>query len=312
MNPSPPALHLAWLWYRLSRRLLARYRRVSFYLFKVRYRLARKLVSRYRNLSLHFIALRYRLMRRIRFRSLRLLVFFMWRLWLGKVYGFDKIPMDEPAIVVSNHLSYFDFFILASVLKKQTVFIAVKSLDQRSFVGWFMKLDIIIYVDRDRPGYRFFKELMWHLKTQRRLAVIYPEGTRSRTGKMLTPKPGFVKLAIQAGVPVMPVAMKGTYEILPPHKRIPRLKKCDIYVGDRIYISPQNPEFHDIFFRKSGRQRRYKDLEDDELQEIAFRIMEKVRRMAGEDWDESVQRPRLSIPEDVARRHKELLRETLR
>lgn len=310
MSPLPPALHVAWLWYRLSRLLLRRYRRISFYLFKVRYRLVRRILSHYRNLSLHFLELRIRLLRRLRFRYLRLLVFFMWRLWLGKVYGFDKIPMEEPAIIVSNHLSYFDFFILASVLKKQTVFIALKGLDQRSFVGWFMKLDIIIYVDRDRPGYRFFKELMWHLKTRRRLVVIYPEGTRSRTGKMLAPKPGFVKLAIQAGVPVIPVAMKGTYEILPPHRRLPRLKKCDIYVGDRIYISPQNPEFHDIFFRRSRRFRRYEDLEDEELEEIAFRIMDKVRRMTGEDWDESVQRPKLTVPVDVARRQKELLQET--
>lgn len=233
----------------------------------------------------------------------------MWRLWLRNVYGLDKIPMNEPAIIASNHLSYFDFFVLASMLKKQTVFIAVKSLDKRSFVGWFMKLDIIIYVDREKPGYKFFKELIWHLKHQRRLVVIYPEGTRSRTGKMLTPKPGFVRLAVQTGVPIIPVAMKGTYEILPPRGHIPRLRKCDIYVGDKIYISPQNPEFHDVFFRKTGRQRRYEDLDDEELQEIAFRIMDKIRIMAGEEWDDTVVRPGIDAPPEVVRRQKDLMEE---
>lgn len=254
-------------------------------LIRARYRFFRRILTHVRKAITYFVFIRYRLVRRIRFRYLRLLVFVMWRLWLREVHGFDKIPINEAALIVSNHSSYFDFFVLASVLKKQTVFVALKSLNVRPFVGWFMKLDIIIYVDRDKPGYKFFKELMWHLTEQKRLAVIYPEGTRSRTGKMLAPKLGFVKLAMKTGVPIIPVAMRGTYEIMPPQKHLPRFRKCDIHVGDRIYISPQNEEFRDIFYRK--KHRRYEDLDDEDLQEIAYRIMDKIRIMAGQEWDES-------------------------
>lgn len=276
-----------------------RYHSLSLYLFKVHYRFLRKLGSQPRRLCLAFIGTRYRLFRQLRFKYLRLLVFFMWRLWLRKIHGLEKIPLNEAAIVVSNHLSYFDFFILASALKKQTVFVAVKNLDKRSFVGWFMKLDIIVYVDREKPGYKFFKELMWHLNTQRRLVVLYPEGTRSRSGKMLAPKPGFIKLAIKTSVPIIPVAMRGTYEILPSQKSIPAMRKCDIYIGDKFYISPQNPELKDIFFRKRSSGRRFEDLDDDELQEIAFRIMEKVRTMANQEWDESViRKPLITVDID--------------
>ena len=301
-------LDLAWLWYRFSRRVLYRSRALSLYLFKVRCRFLRKLSRHLKKSSLVFVSVRVRFFRRLRFRYLRLLVFFMWRLWLRKVYGIEKIPQEGPAIIASNHLSFFDFFIFASFLKKQTVFVAVKSLNQRTFVGWFMKLDTIIYVDRDKPGYRFFKELMWHLKEQRRIVVIYPEGTRSRTGKMLAPKPGFVKLAIKTGAAVIPVAMKGTYEILPPQKHVPKFRKADIYVGDKIFISPQNPEFHDIFFRKAGKIRKYDDLDDADLQEIAFRIMEKVRQMSGQAWDETAVWPRFEAPPEVVKRQQELLR----
>ncbi|MBI4430773.1 MAG: 1-acyl-sn-glycerol-3-phosphate acyltransferase [Candidatus Omnitrophica bacterium] len=269
------------------------------------------MVSRFRELSFSFIAIRYRWLRRLRFRYLRLLIFLIFRLWVKQVHGFENIPRDEPAIIVSNHLSYVDFWVLSAILKEHTVFVAVKNLDKRSVVGWTMRLDIIVYVDREKPGPSFFRELIWHLKKQRRLIVVYPEGTRSRTGRMLTPKPGFVKLAIKTGVPIIPIAMKGTFEILPPHKQLPRLKKCDVFIGDKIYISPQNPEFHDIFFRRSGEHRRYEDLDDAELQEIAFRIMEKVRVKAGQEWDESVIRPKLDVPEEVIKKHHELMLESL-
>lgn len=279
------------------------------YLVRVRYRFFKRVAFHYKNLSVYFLTIRYRFLRRIRFRVLRLFIFFIWRLWVGKIYGFERIPLNEPVIIVSNHLSYFDFWILSAMLRRNTVFVAVRGLDKRSFVGWTMKLNTIIYIDRDKPGCAFFKNLMWQLQEQRRSVVIYPEGTRSRSGKMLTPKPGFVKFAIKVGIPVLPIAMRGTYEIMPPHKRTPRLKKCDVYVLDKTYISPTNPEFYDIFFRKMGTERRYEDLDEEELQEIAFRIMDKVRIAAWQEWDETVHRKPLLAPTMVMKRQRSLLSE---
>ena len=257
-------------------------------ILQIRYRLYRKLINHVKNILLFLINVRYRYLRRVRFRFLRLLFFFVWRLWVGEVVGFDKIKMNEAAVVVSNHLSYFDFWILSSILRKQTVFVAVRDLTCRAHVGWTLKLNTMIYVDREKPGFKFFKEIIWYLKEQKRLVVMYPEGTRSRTGKMLMPKLGFVKLAIKAGVPIIPVAMRGTYEILPPNKHLPKLKKCDVFIGDKIYITPENEKFSDIFFKEGACHPHYKQLDDSKLYKIAFRIMNEIRKMAGQEWDESV------------------------
>jgi 1-acyl-sn-glycerol-3-phosphate acyltransferase len=100
------------------------------------------------------------------------------------------------------------------------------------------------------------------------------------------PKPGFVKLAMRANVPIIPVAMKGTYEILPPHGHIPRFKKCRIVIGKKMYVSPENPEFSDIFFRRKG-ERKFGNLTDEEMQEIAVRLMNKIRAWSEQEWDDS-------------------------
>ncbi|MCM8775028.1 MAG: 1-acyl-sn-glycerol-3-phosphate acyltransferase [Candidatus Omnitrophica bacterium] len=276
---------LAYLQYRFARKLVHHYRNLTLAFLNLRYRFFRKLAHRYSRLISYLIQVRCRFVRKVRFRAIRLMVFFMWRLWLRRVYGMDNIPEREAAIVVSNHNSYYDFFVLASVLKRQTVFVAVKGLNQRTFVGWFMKLDTIIYVDRDNPGYSFLKEVIRQLH-QKKIVVVYPEGTRSRSGKMLVPKNGFVKLAIKVNVPIIPVAMRGTYDILPPHRHLPKFKKCDVQIGEKIYISPSTPLLRDIFFQKRG-SKKFTHLNDDQLSEIAFRIMNQVRLMSGQKWDDS-------------------------
>ncbi len=237
--------------------------------------------------SPQWIYVRTRAMRRAWFRLLRGMVFFIWRLWVRKIEGVENIPKHEPVIIFSNHLSYFDFFVLASILRRQTVFVAVRSLKERSFVGWFMKLDTIVYVDRERPGFGFFKELIRHLDAGKQV-VIYPEGTRSRSGKMLSPKTGFVKLALKQNIPILPVAMRGTYEILPPNRRLPAFKKCDVVFGKKIYISPSTPLFKDVFFHNSP-SKKFTKLSDEQLQMIAYRVMDIVRRVSGQTWDDSAQ-----------------------
>lgn len=225
----------------------------------------------------------YRLMRRLKFRTIRLIVFAFFRLWIKDIAGFEKIPQDRPAILVANHLSYYDFLVLGALFRRQIVFIAVKKIKQTFLIRWLAKLHIVIYINRDHPGITFFRDIMRYLALGR-LVVIYPEGTRSRTGKMLKPKAGFVKLAIKANIPIIPIGIKGTYRILPPHRYIPRLARCKVVAGKKMYVSPSNPEFEDIFFGNRENPKLGK-LTKNQMQKISIRIMDKVRLLAGEEWD---------------------------
>jgi 1-acyl-sn-glycerol-3-phosphate acyltransferase len=186
------------------------------------------------------------------------------------------------------------------VVKPYVVFLAQRKIKTTFIIRWFTKFNNVLYIDKEYPGYSFFKELLQYLDAGR-LIVVYPEGTRSRTGKMLIPKTGFVKLAMTANVPIIPVALKGTYEILPPQKRIPRFKRCEVTIGKRFYISPDNSDLKDIFFRRTG-ERKFGKLTDDDLQEIAVRIMDKIRIQADEKWDDTAvpQVQKFGIREHIA------------
>lgn len=229
------------------------------------------------------LKVRYRFIRRIQLRIIRVVLSLFFKLWVKRIYGLENIPSRGPALLISNHLSYYDFIILGAFFHQNIVFVARKKIKQTPTIKMFLRWHTVIYIDRDQPGISFFREIIKHLEDGK-LVVIYPEGTRSRTGKMSKPKHGFVKLAIKTNVPIVPVAMKGTYEILPPHKRIPRLRKCSVIVGEKIYISPENPEFRDIFFERRKTDK-FMNLTKEQMETIAIRIMEKVRILANEQWN---------------------------
>jgi len=216
----------------------------------------------------------------------RLIGEFFLKLWIKKVTGFENIPSNMAAILVSNHLSYFDFLLLGSLFRKKIVFLAVEKIKRIPFIKWFTKFHIVIFINREHPGVAFFREIIRYLESGR-LLVVYPEAGRSRTGKMMKPKLGFVKLAMKTNTPVIPIAMKGTYDILPPHRRIPRLKRCEIIVGKKIYISPNNPEFEAIFF-DCQEGKKFSNLTKAQLTELAIYIMDKVRQLAGQEWDDTI------------------------
>lgn len=225
----------------------------------------------------------YRLAKRLRFQFIRSIAsFFLWR-WIKSVSGFEKVVQQDSAILIANHLSYYDFFVLGALFKRPLVFVAVKKVRQAFLIRWLAKFHMVVYIDRDNPGTTFFRAIIRHLELGR-LVVVYPEGTRSRSGKMLKPKPGFVKLAMKANVPVIPVGMRGTYEILPPHSRVPKLKRCEVIFGQKRYISPSDPELEDIFF-ESKENPKFSKLTKKQTEKIAIRIMEGVRRLSGQEWD---------------------------
>lgn len=157
-------------------------------------------------------------------------------LWVRKIFGLDNIPKEEGCILVANHTSYCDFLMISAFMKKWIYFLATRKLSYHPLMKYFMHYNEIIYIDRDNPGVGYLKKVIDILK-QGNILVFFPEGTRSITGKIQKPKLGFVKLAIVAKVPIVPVGFKGTFEILPKHKKVPRLKRTDIFIGKPIALN---------------------------------------------------------------------------
>jgi 1-acyl-sn-glycerol-3-phosphate acyltransferase len=159
------------------------------------------------------------------------------------VEGLENIPETGAAILASNHLSFSDSVFLPLVVPRRVTFLAksdyftgqgVKGRLTASFFRGVGQLPV------DRSGGRASEiALDTGLRVLRagRLLGIYPEGTRSPDGRLYRGKTGVARLALEAGVTVIPVAMIGTEEAQPPGKKIPRMRQVGIRIGEPLDFS---------------------------------------------------------------------------
>lgn len=153
------------------------------------------------------------------------------------VEGLDNIPAYGPVILASNHLSFMDSLFLPLVVPRRVTFLAksdyftgrgVKGRLQRMFFSGVGQLPV------DRTGGDAANAALVTGKrvlAAGRLLGIYPEGTRSPDGRLYRGKTGVGRLAIESGVPVIPVAMIGTFEVQPAGELIPRPHRVGIRIG---------------------------------------------------------------------------------
>ena len=142
-------------------------------------------------------------------------------LFRPRIEGEENIPESGPAILVSNHISAGDTFLLPAMMRRRLTFPAKAELfhgrgSKGRFIAWFLQ--------ERRPGadgpLRRPGQRQQHGRRARRccadgeLLGIYPEGTRSPDGRLYKGKTGVARLVLQAGVPVIPVGMIDT-ELVP-------------------------------------------------------------------------------------------------
>jgi 1-acyl-sn-glycerol-3-phosphate acyltransferase len=133
----------------------------------------------------------------------RFLLFFIWR-W--DVEGLENFPSEGPVIVVANHVSYWDPVLIGSALPRQVFFMAKKELFSIPVLGFSLKSWGVFPVDRSRPDRGAIKRALDLLK-QGQVVVVFPEGTRSKTGSLLPPSTGAAYFATRTGAPVCPAAI---------------------------------------------------------------------------------------------------------
>jgi 1-acyl-sn-glycerol-3-phosphate acyltransferase len=195
----------------------------------------------------------------------------LFRPW---VEGGEHIPTEGGAILASNHLSFSDSIFLPLVVPRKITFLA--KADYFTGTGLKGKLTKGFFsgvgqVPIDRSGGAASEAALstgLRILGAGNLLGLYPEGTRSPDGRLYRGKTGVARMALEAGVPVIPVAMINTDVVQPTGKKIPNLGRVGVRVGKPLDFS------------------RYKGMEGDRfvLRSITDEIMYELMLLSGQEY----------------------------
>ena len=135
-----------------------------------------------------------------------------------RVRGLAAIDFSLPMVVVCNHLSNLDGPLLFSVLPFNPRVLIKTETRKIPLIGLVLNLAGFVFVDRKNPLRRqeALTEAVEMIKKNRYSFLVFPEGTRSRSGQVQNFKKGGFKMALKAGVPILPVKISGSYQLMPP------------------------------------------------------------------------------------------------
>jgi 1-acyl-sn-glycerol-3-phosphate acyltransferase len=209
--------------------------------------------------------------------------------------GLEYVPATGPAIVASNHLSFSDSLFMPLVVPRRVTFLAKSDyFTGHGVKGWLTRVFFrgIGQVPIDRSGGKASEAaIRAGLKILGRgdLLGIYPEGTRSPDGRLYRGKTGVARMALEAKVPVIPVAMIDTEKMQPPGRRIPRIMRPGVRFGRPLDFG------------------RYEGMEEDRyvLRSVTDEIMYALMGLSGQEYvDIYAQRAKAEIA--AAKKHKTL------
>lgn len=160
-------------------------------------------------------------------------------LWISGVkvelIGKEHLQADESYVYVSNHVSNFDIPVVLKAIPGQLRLIFKKELAKIPIFGWQLKLGPYILIDRQNPGKAMQSLNQAIEKIKQGVSVLlFAEGTRSKDGSIQSFKRGAFTLATRSGKKIVPVTIKGTYEILPKKKFNLRSGKVKLIIDKPI------------------------------------------------------------------------------
>ena len=147
----------------------------------------------------------------------------------------ERMQAREPAVYVSNHLSYYDTPVLFAKLPFQFRILAKSPLWKIPFIGWYLERSGQVSIDQSsaRAGVASLGRGVKTLQSGLPL-VVFPEGGRAFNGQLQTMAAGAAWMAIKAQVPIVPLTLVGTYELLPIHVYVLRPRPVKLIVGEPI------------------------------------------------------------------------------
>ncbi len=191
-----------------------------------------------------------------------------------RVEGAGHVPESGPAILASNHLSYADWLFMPLTLNRRVTFVAkAEYFNTPGIKGWFQRkfFKAARQVPIDRSGASAAEgALSSALKVlaDGELFGIYPEGTRSHDGRLYRGKTGVARLALESGVPVIPVAVLGTDVVAPPGKKFGGFTRPGVRYGKPLDFSRYEGMSHDRFVLRS----------------ITDEIMYEIMKLSGQEY----------------------------
>jgi 1-acyl-sn-glycerol-3-phosphate acyltransferase len=146
----------------------------------------------------------------------------------------EKVPRRGGLLVLSTHQSHLDPLLLGLACDRSLSSLARSSLYDFGPFGAVIAALGAIPIDRDAPSVTSMKTVIAALK--RGVAVmVFPEGTRTKTGRLAPLKPGFIAIARRSGVPILPVAIVGAWECWPRASLLPRPGRIRLEFGEVLH-----------------------------------------------------------------------------
>ncbi|WP_317913259.1 1-acyl-sn-glycerol-3-phosphate acyltransferase [Carnobacterium maltaromaticum] len=175
----------------------------------------------------------------------QIISFFIKNFFISDIKNGENIVFNKPVILVANHSSYLDHFFLLYLFKRYNktydlYFLTKEEAFEKFLSRKWHEIMKSVSVSRETEGFRGLNSLKKIIIENNKSVVIYPEGTRSNTGKMSEGKMGAVLLSLKTGAPIIPIGLEGTFDVLPKTKRLPYRNKIQIRIGKPIYVKSKN------------------------------------------------------------------------
>ena len=143
--------------------------------------------------------------------------------------GFDNLPTTGGFVIAANHIGRLDAAIAYYILdRSDLIMLVAEKYEKYLFYRWLVKLTNGMFVDRYKSDLHTVRETLRRLQ-QGQILAIAPEGTRSKSGALIEAKPGGLYLAMKAGVPILPVGLIGTDDMVVVD-RLKHFKRLNIKV----------------------------------------------------------------------------------
>ena len=189
--------------------------------------------------------------------------YFRWR-----AFNAERVPLQGPVILASNHASYLDPFIIGSSLHRDINYLARENLFSLPVFKQILRSWNCVPVDREGGGAAGLKAILDRLLKGGAI-ILFPEGTRSRDGKLKSARPGIGLTVIKSTAPIVPVRIFGTFEAWGPRIKFPRPKKLFVKFGEPMQFEKLREE------AKTCPKPRLKEI----YQEVADQLMAEIAKL---------------------------------